>query len=266
MNGESIETSVLTFVLILVRITSFFGVLPFFGRRAIPNLILIGLSLALTYLQFASLESLPQVLLDYRVAYLTWFGFAIAAAGEFLIGALLGLGFGMFVYPIQVAGGYLAQELGLNLASMTDASTQANSDVMASLLQTIALLLFFVLNFHHFIVFVISRSFSFIPLGHALDLRSIWPSVSEQFTHVEATGLSLVAPVGICLFVVLIILILLTKAAPSMNIFSIGLSIRVGAGLFFVFLFLPQMLEAIQHYLENVQEWIIEYMASFSPS
>ena len=263
MNGETVEISVLTFVLILVRITTFFAVLPFFGRRVIPSLILIGLSLALANLEFWKLHSLPSHFLSNSGPYLNWVGFAMVATGEFAVGALLGMAFGLFIYPIQVAGSYLAQEMGLNMASLTDASTQSNSDVVSSLLQTLGLMLFFALELHHFIVLIISVSFDALPIARSFDLDFLGEFASSHLTQIEAIGLSSIAPIGICLFVVLIILILLTKAAPSMNIFSIGLSIRIGAGLFFMLLFLPHFLSFLEIYFENVQEWLLEYVGSF---
>lgn len=265
MNGLSIEVSVLVFILILVRVTTFFSVLPFFGRRMIPGLILIGLSLSITWMWFSGMDQLPEYMVKNQESYLSWFGFAIAAIGEFLIGAMLGLVVGLFVYPIQIAGAYLAQEMGLSMASLSDPATQSNSDVVATLLQSLALMLFFSMDLHHTLVRLLNLSFKAVPVGMSPSTNLPSETAIHQLTQLESIGLSMIGPVGMSLFVVLMSLILLTKAAPSLNIFSIGLSVRIGAGLFFLFLFLPHLFGAISNYFENTSEWLSEFTMLFTP-
>ena len=264
MSEATIEVSILVFVLILVRVATFFAVLPFFGRQMIPAVVLIGLSLALSVMWYISLDSIPSAIVDREDGYLRWLGFALAAGAEFLTGAMLGFAIGIFVYPIQIAGAYLAQEMGLSIASMSDPTTQSNSDVVASLLQTVALLLFFVLNLHHFLLRLLGQSFTIVPIGGGgPNIQQVSETGLQNFSSLEPLGLSMIGPIGIALFVILIALILLTKAAPSMNIFSIGLSIRVASGLIFTLLFLPHLFGQVAIQFENAKFWLWEYLSSF---
>ena len=265
MSEASIEVSILVFVLILVRVATFFAVLPFFGRQMIPGVILIGLSLALTVMWYCSLDEIPAAVLHRAESYTSWLGFAIAAGAEFMTGAMLGFAIGVFVYPIQIAGAYLAQEMGLSMASMSDPTTQANSDVMASLLQTVVLLFFFLSKLHHYLIQLLNLSFKVVPIGGGgPHLKSSSETGFEHLSGMEAFGLSMIGPIGIALFVILIALILLTKAAPSMNIFSIGLSVRIAAGLVFLLIFLPHLILQVSNQFELSKKWLIEYLDSFA--
>ncbi len=264
MNGDSIEVSVLTFMLILVRVTTFFAVLPFFGRKMIPGLILVGLSLSLTTLWFMALDPSQAPSISLRPNQLTWLGFFFATGSEFIIGALLGFSFGLFIYPLQIAGSYLAQEMGLSMASMSDPATQANSDVVSSLMQTVALMLFFCLDLHYLLIELLNHSLVILPIGSIAATTSASEMILGLLTQMEQYGLAMIAPIGISLFIILVILLLLTKTAPTMNIFSVGLSIRVAGGLFFTWLFLPQILNATQSYFEKAFGWIHQFLSSMT--
>ena len=251
---------VLTYVLIVVRVVTFLSILPLFGRRTLPKTVVIGLGLGLSTLWFCNYET-PPITLSESNQYVGWLQLWVWTFREMMIGGLLGLAFGIFIYPLQIAGSYLAQEMGLSIASLSDPSTNNNSDVITSLFQTIGLLIFFVGNFHHFIFATLHQSFARIPLAQGFLFQSL-ENGFEGFASVDQSGLSLIAPIVICLFVILVILLFLTKAAPTMNLFSVGLSVRIFAGLCFLVIFAPNLLNGIHTYFESGQHWIEGFMES----
>jgi len=253
------EIWVLTFVLILVRTSVFVAVIPIFGAKTLPKTVLIGLALALSTMLFCNLQEPPADLVRYQEGYLEWFGFFMATIREVMVAVMLGLAFGLFIYPIQIAGAYLAQEMGLSIANLTDPSTQSNSNVLSSLFQTLGLMLFFSLNLHHFVFAVLHSSFQRLPIGRPITTDASNVMV-DAFSRVDQMGLSIIAPAGICLFITMAVLILLTKVSPQMNLFSIGLSIRVGAGLIFVLMFIPNIFYATEMFFEHGQNWILGFM------
>ena len=253
-----IEIWVFTFSLILIRIATFVVVLPIFGRGTIPKTVLIGLSLSLTTLWFFNMDQPPEHLAAFEGS-VSMVGFCFAAMAEVITGTALALAFGLLIFPAQIAGAYLAQEMGISIATLTDPSSTTNSDVLSSLFQTLGLILFFVLDLHHFLFAVLDASFVRLPVGQMISFESFETGI-DAFCQVDQWGLSLIAPVGICLFIVLIVLLLLTKTSPTMNIFSIGLTIRVGAGLFFLLLFAPNIIAATRSYFEHGKSWIFGFM------
>ena len=250
---------ILTYVLILVRVSTFLTLLPLFGRGTIPRTVLIGLSLGLTTLWFSNTSELPEELVANPEGFLQWVGIWFLTIREFIIGGMLGLSFGLLIYPIQIAGSYLAQEMGLSIASLSDPSTSNQSNVLSSLLQTIALLFFFATNLHHFIFATLHTSFSRAPIGGGFQFASSQFAL-EALASVDEVGLTLIAPIGICLFLVLLILLVLSKASPTMNLFSVGISVRIFAGLFFIVLFAPNLLNAITSFFDTGQNWIQAFM------
>ncbi len=253
-----IELWVFTFSLILVRVATFVAVLPIFGRGTIPRTVLIGLSLSLTTLWFFNMDKPPEHLMQHQGS-VSMVGFCFATMAEVITGTALALAFGILIFPARIAGSYLAQEMGLSIATLSDPSSTVNSDVLSSLFQTLGLILFFMLDLHHFLFAVLDASFVRLPVGQMMSFESLEVGI-DALCRVDQWGLAMIAPVGICLFVILIVLLLLTKTSPTMNIFSVGLTIRVGAGLFFLMLFAPNIIAATKDYFEHGKSWILGFM------
>jgi flagellar biosynthetic protein FliR len=252
-----IEESVIWFSLLLARTTAFWFVVPLFGGRQSPHSVKIGLSVALClFWMYSSAAPSPEV---QRLVRADAFVLAVATAREVLIGLGLGLAFEALIVPAKIAGAYLAQELGLNLASMTDPTTQSSSDVMANVMQSIALLAFLSLNLHHFMIVALDEAVRRIPVCGKFP----WPLFQAEASGMAAAvplGLQIVAPLAVALIVVLAGLLILTRAVPALNLFSVGLSARLLVGLGLLLLLLPSVIHNVVLSLERgrlaIAHWI----------
>ena len=232
------EIWVLTFVLILVRTASFLAAVPFLGAQTMPRTVLVGLSLALSLMWYGRLDQPPEHLVQFGAAYTDWLGFFLAGLRETLVGLLLGTTFG--IVSVSVADGRLIPVSGIEHDQF-----KFDGCVFASQLEcherrirTLGLLLVFGLNMHLFVLEVLGESFRRLPLGRPLMLDASSVMV-DCLCAIEQQGLAIVAPTAVCMFVVLIGLLLLNKASPQMNVFAIGMSVRVFAGCCSLWYFCP---------------------------
>ena len=178
---------------------------------------------------------------------------------EMVIGTILAMALALFFWPSRIAGAYVGQELGLSLASISDPGSQDSSTLVTRLFDTMVVLVFFTLNLHHFLILVIHESFQRFLTG--VDLFRL---PTEYFINclnvVNDYGLLIAAPLLILFMMVTLVLAFLNKAAPSLNLFSVGMSLRAGLGVFCLFLFSPIILGAMQTYLYRVQDDIEEFL------
>jgi flagellar biosynthetic protein FliR len=248
----------MTAVLMLVRVTCFLTAIPLFGAKSLPAIVKIGLALSLTFMWSLSAHIPSNV--DTLISS-NWIGFGIMVVSELIIGVTLGMAFGVFHLPARIAGAYVAQEMGVNMSTGADANQGQNATIMASLFEAIAILMFFGLNVHYLLFVVLNISFERLPVGtpltHVPDL-----AVIDSFARIDELGVSLVAPIVVLLFLGVVFLLLINKASPSMNLFSLGLSLRIIAGLFAVFLFLPQICQAIEYSFDHGQNLIMNLLNS----
>ena len=244
------QKDVVIFILVLARVSSFIALFPLFSQRQLPNLVKVALAVALSVFWHGTVAADPAIAAsDFE---LTLVGSMLMLVKEVSIGIALAILLGLLFVPAKIAGSYVGQELGLSLASISDPGSQDSSTLLSRIFETLAILLFFGFNLHHFVIIVIHVSFDQL-LGK-IDLTRL---PTEQLTQLinRATdyGLQSVGPVLVLLMLITVTLALLNKAAPAMNLFSVGISFRSGFGIFCLLLAFPILMSAMEIYLFQVQ-------------
>ncbi len=238
------QNQIVLFSLILTRVGAFVAVLPLFGASNVPRLVKAGLAFALTTVWFGNvLEGPPQQLLN-RAVETSYFAYGLAAWRETVLGALLGYAFGLFQVPARVAGEFLTEELGLSFGAFIDPTGTGNVSALTQILDALGILLFLGLDGHHLFLAALDATFTRYPVGAAL------PSVPVQSLVVGASltvqwGLAIAMPVALSLFVVTVVLTIMSRAAPQINLFTVGFPLRLAAGLVLLFLLLPNLLHSL---------------------
>jgi flagellar biosynthesis protein FliR len=245
-----IEAMVLSFTLILTRAGAFVAVLPSLGGNATPRTIKIGLAAALAVLYFLLLggNAAPAELTKEGVS---WLAFAVVLLKEALLGAFLGYAMSLVLLPVQIAGDYIGQEMGLALAAQADPSATNPSLVVSQLFQMLAAVLFVGLDGHHLFFAALHSTFMRIRIGDWSGLSAVGPMVTG-LSSAQEWGLMLAAPVGALLFLSSIILALMTRAAPQMNMFALGFTLRIALGLAGMFILMPDFIAAVVRSLADM--------------
>lgn len=224
-----LETWVMTFGLILARVSAFVATTPYFGGAFVPRTVKAGTALALTCFWFAE-SGAATMKVAATLNEHPWMAFALAVGCESLIGCALGYVFGLFLVPFRVAGEYLSQEMGLTMGSITDPTRPQQSTVLGEVFEVLGVVLFFSQNVHHVFLAVMHASFSRQPIGGAfLNLP-----VALQMKAMSSTtewGILLVAPIACCLFITSLVLGVMAKVAPQLNLMSVGFGLRIIVGL-----------------------------------
>ncbi|MER3440229.1 MAG: hypothetical protein C4296_02470 [Gemmataceae bacterium] len=238
MNGEWI-----LFFLVFARSFAFVAALPLWGGTLVPRLIKIHLALGLAFFELQS--NLPSGWFNtapFRSLHSSVLILAMMVK-EALFGWLLAYVFGLYFVLFRIAGQLVSQEMGMNLAeqSLPDAGI-GQGNAVTQIFESIGTLLFYTMNIHHY--FFLSYHSSILLLGPVQDL-GLTPHLAVQpFTNTLQWSLTLVAPILSGLFLATIALFLANRVAPQLNLFSIGLTGRICAGLFLLFVSLPQMVWA----------------------
>src|SRR5690625_4678637 len=145
------------FLLVLCRISAFFLVAPVFTFRGVPNQFKVGIAFFVALLAYTI--SSP-VVLSFDGYYM------LAILREVLVGALLGFIAYMFFTVVQIAGSFVDLQMGFGIVNVMDPVTGAQSPILGSFKYIIAILLFFSLNGHHYLISAIMDSYQWIPLEH----------------------------------------------------------------------------------------------------
>ena len=249
-----ITAFILATVLCLIRVSAFVAFLPPMGGRNMPNLVKIGLSVAITGCiapQYAA--NIVPVLLS-GSSEVGWLKLGILSMREFLYGAAMAWMFGLCMVPVRVAGAYVAQEMGLTLGGLSSPMDQQPSNVISSALEGLAVMLFFCLNLHH--IALTSLGFSFVrqPIA-AINMNALWVHMLSAVSRTQQQGLLMVAPIAILLFIVTVTLLATMRFAPQFNFMSFGMPMRVAVGAIGMVMFFPEMSAAMGVFMQQMANY-----------
>jgi flagellar biosynthetic protein FliR len=198
----------------------------------------VGFVVALTAF-YLSTEP-PKAAIDPgQVIEIESFRYAIAVVREGLIGAAMGFAFGLFLLPARVAGEFVTTQIGLNIAPQLSPTGDESAGAVTTLFETVAGLVFLVADGHHVVLAALHASFSVYPLGGSA-LPQIAPAVNGLASAYEL-GLLLAAPLAACLFLLAVTLSIMARAAPQLNVYSIGFTLQVLVLLFGTLFLLPDL-------------------------
>lgn len=214
LTDTQISSWVASFVLPLFRVTSLLMVMPVFGTTLVPRRVRLYFALAITVVITPALPPMPEVhALDASALLLV--------AEQILIGAVLGFALQLFFQAFVIAGQIVAIQMGMGFASMVDPTNGVSVAVIGQFFTMLVTLLFLAMNGHLVVFEVLVESFTTLPVGGGLMVNHYWELVGK-LGWVLGAALLLVLPAITALLVVNIAFGVMTRAAPRLNIFSIG--------------------------------------------
>ena len=212
-----------TFMYPLMRVGAAALVAPVFSNDMLPVQIRVLLGVALTVAVLPAVGEVPPV--DPLSAQ----GLLIAAQ-EVLIGLTIGTILALALNTAVVAGESIALAMGLGFATMVDPQTGMSVPVVSQLLLTIVTLLFLAVGGHLMIIQLLADSFAAIPVGELTLDRDVFWGVAAWGTQMYAGAVLIALPLVTVLLVINLSLGVMTRAAPQMNVFSIGLPMTILVG------------------------------------
>jgi flagellar biosynthetic protein FliR len=218
-----IETSAIArFGLLLVRPGLLVVSAPVFGGVHIPVPVRIGLGIMLG-LAIAPIVPPPQ---QAGTA-----GLVLMVAGEALIGIALAFGLRVLLAAAELAGHLAGFQIGFSYAAIVDPQSGVRNNVVAALYANMAMLTFLGINGHHALIRALAGSYDELPIGAASLTGPLAPIVAHLLGLVFVTGVRLAAPVVTALLLVEVVMGLLARAAPSLNLLVVGTPVRLLAGM-----------------------------------
>ena len=215
------------FVLVLVRVSTMFFMMPIFDSRTIPMTVKACISLMLAWCLA------PVVHLSPDIFPVTTLGFFILVLQEVLVGIILSLLLKLVFAGLQVAGQMVGVQMGLSVANIMDPQTGVQSVIVAQFAYMIALLLFLVANGHHAILRALYESFEILPPGTLVLNGTLYKIVMLMGHEMFVLSIKLMAPVMAILFLSQVGLGILAKLVPQINMLMVSFSLNVALGLFF---------------------------------
>lgn len=184
------------------------------------------------------------------------FELALMGLREVLIGIFLGFMLQLVLLAVRVAGEMVGQEMGFMVARQVDPTNGISSTLITSLYENLFLLVLLALDGHHWLLRSLERSFVFAPIGRLELGQRMAPTAISMFSEMFRAGLVFAAPVMVFLLLVSLLIGLLSRAVPGLNVLEVGFTLRVLVALVALFLFAPVMEPAMRNLHQDLLRWL----------
>jgi flagellar biosynthetic protein FliR len=229
-----------TFLQVFARVTALFVSAPVFGDQAIPAQVKVGLStilsLALLPLVKPTLETTVPESLSRVIGVLL---------GQVLIGLLIGLVVSLLFAAVRVGSGLIDYQMGFTQASTFNPQFNESVSPITDFQSRYAMVLYLLVNGHWLLLAALVQSFVKLPVSH-LSLGSGAIDAFVMLTsQMMASGLQIAAPAAAVLLITDIAFAFLNRALPQMQVFYLGMPVKIIAGLVMVLAILPILTSVI---------------------
>lgn len=237
------------FFLVFVRITAFFVAAPILMMRDIPVPFKIGLAFFLAFITM-SFPGLPEAVpLDTM--------FWLLLLKEVAVGICIGFTASLILYATQVAGIFIDMQIGFAIANILDPQTGVQTPLTGRFKYAFATLLLLSLNGHHLLIKGIFTSFEWIAVDAWIPTLSngqVSQFLAEALSRMFQAAFLIAIPIAGTLFLVDVALGIVAKTVPQMNVFVVGLPLKIMVNFLILLFALPTLFFAFRKLFADVFE------------
>lgn len=215
-----------------VRALALLMTAPLISHASVPNRVKVGLAFAIAIVVAPLVPpNLPSPASPEALGTLVY---------QVAVGAVIGLSARLAFAAVELAGEMIGLQMGLSFATFIDPQNSQPAPLIGSFLGLIAMLVFLAVDGHLALVGSLAESFRVSPASF-LDMKAVVRWGSEMFRF----GLHISLPVVAAMLVANIALAILVRAAPQLNLFSVGFPATLLIGLLVMATSLPAVLPLI---------------------
>lgn len=241
------------YILVLVRIASFVAVAPFFGLNTVPTRVKAGFAATLA---FVIAQVSPA-----EVSYGGMVAYSVIVVREAITGLMIGLMANISTYIIGFAGRMIDMEVGLAMAQEYNPMTRTQESITGNLYYYTIMLLLLITDMYHYIVRAIADTFTLVPVNtQVFDWEYLAGNMVTFISDMIFIGFRIMLPVFVCTMILNCVLGIMAKVAPQMNMFAVGIQLKVLVGLSVLF-FTASILPGIADFIfEEMKRMIISFV------
>ncbi|MCX7747011.1 MAG: flagellar biosynthetic protein FliR [Clostridia bacterium] len=250
----AIVNGVEVFILVFVRMTGLFVIAPIFGRRNIPVYLKVGFSMLLALIL---VNTVTFGKLDY---YDNIYKFTFLVLSEFIVGLTLGYVSYLVFTSIYLAGQLLDMQIGFGMVNVIDPVSNIQVPITSNFYFITCMLIFLTVNGHHILISGLFESYKHIPLGGAAFNLNLLEDMMRLVQNVLVVGLKISAPVIAAILISDIALGLISKTVPQLNVFVVGMPLKIIMGLFVVILTIPMFATVVDMLINGMQSEMMQFI------
>lgn len=244
------------FLLIFIRMSMFVVVCPAFSMKAIPAMMKVALSGGLALAVLSTIPVSPDILDSWTFAF--W------GVKEMMIGLALGYVTLLYFTAIEMAGKFVDSQVGFSMGEMYDPNLGVTSSYYGRIYYWISICIFFMTNLHYALLRSLVLSYQWIPINQTTFAHFGIEGMVTLFGHVFGLAFQLAVPLIIVALLSEVVLALLSRTVPQINVLILGMPLKVLVSLVFFMLFLNPLIRNIGNVLPEMVDTMTHFLKSLS--
>lgn len=246
------------FLLILARVASFVFIAPFFSMSNTPRRLRVAFSVFVSLLLYGSL---PRV----EVVYHTLIGYTMVVMKEVVTGLLIGLGANLCTYIVALAGHIADMEMGLSMASAVDPTTRQQTTISGIYYNYMVLLLLILSGMHRYLLRALAETYQLIPVnGAILRSNALLEAILKFMANYVLIGFQVCLPIFAVMIILNAVLGVLAKVSPQLNMFAVGMQIKVLVGISILFVSTAMLPKAANFIYDQMKTMVVAFVEAMS--
>jgi len=214
------------FLLILTRVSCFVFIAPFFSMKNTPKSVRIALSFFTTVLLYEALTPAEGVV------YSTLAEYSVIVMKEAVVGLLIGFAANICTTIVNFAGSIADMEIGLSMVTLMDPTSREATSITGVLYQYVLMLMMIASGMYRYLFAALADTFVLVPVNGAVFRGdSMVNAVVEFLGDYVIIGFRIVLPVFCMMLLLNAVLGVLAKVSPQLNMFAVGIQLKVLVGL-----------------------------------
>ncbi|AGY82332.1 flagellar biosynthetic protein FliR [Carnobacterium inhibens] len=243
-----------TIILIFIRITAFIVVSPGFSIKGLPSVAKIALSMGITLAAYSAVPVMEQ-------EEATLF-FALLVVKEVLVGIAIGFITKLFFSAVEIAGNFVDFQVGFSMGAVYDPSMGINVSYYGKIYYWLSMCVFYMTNLHHIVIKSLVQSFQYMPIS-STNIGSFGvEGMMKLLGIIFELAFNLAAPMIIVALLTEVILGLISRSVPQINVLILGMPLKIVASFVIMLILLPTLIKNIQEILPLMVKYMNEFLQS----
>ncbi len=234
-------------ILIFIRISTALISSPIFGSKIVPTIPKLFLSILLAYIVYLTINR------DAITSVPTGYMIIVLSIKEAITGLVIGFMLQFVFWGVSYAGTLIGFDMGLTMAEVFNPSSDVNNNIVGEFLYYGALMIFFIINGHHYIISSLKFSFSVIPLGKFTLTKPVYDLIVIYSSSIFIIAVKIASPIMVSFFLIHIAEGIVSRIIPQMQVFFVTQPLKIGIGLLMLAAITPLYLYIIKNLLQDYE-------------
>ena len=245
------------FLLILARVSCFVFICPFFSMQNTPRRVRTALSIFISMLLYQAVTPAEAVVTGSVIEY------AIVVIKESIAGLLIGFSVNICATVFNFAGGIADMETGLRMVTLMDPATREQLSITGGIYNYTFSMILIASGMYRYLLGALADTYELIPVNYVnFNMQGLYETILVFLADYIMIGFRIILPIFATMMLLNAILGVMAKVSPQMNMFAVGIQLKVLTGLTILFLTVGMMPAACDMVFNEMKKMMVSFVSN----